>query len=113
MFAPEAFVTQLLVSPIPWTVDGGLNAANVPGIEGGRGGHEVVGDVTAKAAVGICACQVTSRLKEGEPLVCELFVHFCDLAGAANDSRPRGMMADDFCMDGVIPFLLYGPVHAF
>jgi len=53
--APEALVTQLLVSPVPWTVDGSLNTADMPGVESGRGGGEVVGDVTAEAAIGVCA----------------------------------------------------------
>jgi len=60
--APEALVTQLLVGPVPWTVDGGLNMADVPGIESGRGGGEVMGDVTTEAAIGVCVRQAASRL---------------------------------------------------
>jgi len=60
--APEALITQLLVGPIPWTVNGGLNMADVPGIESGHGRGEVVGDVTTEAAIGVCVHQAASRL---------------------------------------------------
>jgi len=45
--APEAFVTELLIGPVPGTVDGGLDTTDVSGIEGGCGRCKVMGDVTA------------------------------------------------------------------
>jgi len=56
VLAPETLVAQLLVGPIPWTVNSGLDATDVARVEGQRGGGEVMRDVAAKAAIGVCAC---------------------------------------------------------
>jgi len=84
----------------------------VPGVECGCGGREVVGNVAAKAVVGVCARQAASRLEEGKSLVRKLFAHFCDLTGATDDLRSCCSMMDDLRADGVVPFLLHCPIHA-
>ena len=110
--APEALIAQFFVRPVPRTIDGGLDAANVPGVECGCGGREVMGDVAAKTVVGICTRQTASRLEESKSLVRELFVHFCDLTGAMDNPCLCCSMTDDLRADGVVPFLLHSPIHA-
>jgi len=58
--APETFITQLLVGPVPRTIDCGLDATDVAGAEGRGAGCEVVGDVSTEAAVGVWARQAAS-----------------------------------------------------
>ena len=70
--APEALVAKLLIGPVPWAVDSGLNAADMPRVEGGCGGSQVVGDVAAKASIGIRACEAAGRLQQSESFVREL-----------------------------------------
>jgi hypothetical protein len=56
--APRALVAQSLIRPVPRAVDGLLDSADVAGIEGRSGGCERVGDVAAKASIGVCPCEV-------------------------------------------------------
>jgi len=95
--APGTLVVEFIASPVPWAVDGFLDAANMPCGEGGRCRGEGVGDVAAEAAVSVRASEATGGLEEDEAVVRELFLHICDLVGMPGDLSVRSPMADDFC----------------
>jgi len=80
---PEAFVTQPVVRPIPWTVDGLLDATDMSRIEGGCGRGEGMGDMAAEAMVSVGAGEATCRLVEDEPVICELLTHVRNLSRPA------------------------------
>ena len=70
--APSALITQLLVRPVPRTVDGLLNASDMTGVKGGCGGGEGVSDVATEASVGVCPREATSGLPQLKAIVREL-----------------------------------------
>jgi len=109
---PKAFVTQPVVRPIPWTVDGLLDATDMSRIEGGCGGGEGMGDMAAEAMVSIGVGEATCRLVEDELVVRELLTHVYDLSRLAYYLGASSAVADDFGMERVIAFLFHGPVDA-
>src|SRR5260221_7284381 len=111
--APSAFVAQPLVRPVPWTVDGLLDPSDVARVEGGCGGGEGVGDVAAGASVGVRPSEMASGLPQTKAIVCELFPEVGQLPSATSDLGACGPVADDFCPESVVVFLLKGPINPF
>jgi len=78
-------------------------------IQGGYGRGEGAGDVMAEVAIGIGMDKVTCGLVEGEPLIRKLLAYVCNLAGMLDNLGAGCTIVDDFHMEGIITFLIYGP----
>src|SRR5712691_7604753 len=111
--APSALVAQPLVRPVPWTVDGLLDPNDVARIEGRCGRGEGVGDVAAEASVGVRSSEMASGLPQTKAIVCKLFPEVGQLPSVMSDLGACGPVADDFRPEGVVVFLLKGPVNSF
>jgi len=112
-FAPEALVTQPVICPIPWTVDGLLNATDALRAKGRCGGGEGVGDMAVETAVSIHAREAACGFIEGEVVISQLLSHVCNLTCTMNNLCACRPMADDFCTQRVIAFLAHSPVDTF
>jgi len=110
--APGALVAHLVIRPVPWTVDGLLNAADMPRAEGGCAGGEGVGNVATEAAIGVCPHETMRGLIEGVAVIRQLLTEVRNLLHASYDLGAQGTMADDLSMKGVVAFLPHGPVHS-
>src|SRR5712691_1427215 len=109
--APSALVAQPFVRPVPWTVDCLLDPNDVARIEGRRGGGEGVGDVAAKASVGVRPSEVASGLPQTKVIVRELLSEVGQLPSAMSDLGASGSVADYLRPEGVVVFLLEGPIN--
>ncbi len=103
---PGTLVTQPLICPIPWAVDSFLDPSDLMRIERQGSGSEGMRDVVTETSVGVCPCEATSGLGEGEPLVCKLTSTMSDLS-------VHSSVADYFSMEHIIVFLLHSPVNTF
>ena len=72
-----------------------------------------MGDMAAEASVGVCPSEVASGLPQTEAIVCELFPEVGQLPSATSDLGACSSVADDFCPESVVVFLLEGPVNPF
>jgi len=68
--------------------------------------------MAAEVAIAICPGKATCGLVEDEPVVRELLTQLRDLSCPTDDLGSRGAVADDFCPEGIVSFLLHGPVDA-
>src|SRR5260221_10982425 len=105
--APSALITQLLVRPVPRTVDGLLNASDMTGAEGRCGGGEGVGDVAPKASVSIRPGEATSGLPQAKAIVCELLSEVGQLPSATSDLGACGPVSHYLGAKGVVVLLLH------
>jgi len=66
----------------------------------------------AEAAIGIRPGKAMCQLEERKTLICQLLASIRDVACGVYDSGMRCAIADDLCVDGVVPLLLHGPIDA-
>src|SRR5712691_271463 len=70
-----------------------------------------MGDVATETSVGVCPSEVASGLSQTKAIVCELLPEVGQLPSATSDLGASGSVADDFCPESVVVFLLEGPVN--
>ena len=67
-------------------------------------------DVTSETVIGVCPSEVASGLPQTKAIICELFPEVGQLSSATSDLGASSSVADDFCSESVVVFLLEGPV---
>ena len=110
-FAPFALRGKLLVGPVPWTIDSLDHVGDMPRCVGGQLRGKAVNDMAMNSPI----CVGTGKGVGRDHQVCLRVVQpvsqSCDAHGDVSRLIGESAMPLDFCGEGDVVLLFYGPIY--
>ena len=72
-----------------------------------------MGDVATKSSIGVGLGEATSGLPKRKSIVCQLLSKVSQLTSSTDYLGFGCAMTHNFCLEGVVIFLIYSPVDSF